>query len=991
MSRETVHIPEREEGESPKQYYERLEATVPKKSIAMYLCKKSDDFSRDVMRSLLRTFNFFEEPIDISLRKFLWMVDISGEGQQIDRVVDAIAQRYHECNPQIVNNLDETHLVLFSLIILHSDLFNANNKRKMTRAEYQRNVRDSGFDDEILGCFYDNIQYTKFIKREPEDDELTGKAAKSAKKKKKPKKVKIPLDENGEKGEKGKLDPYDFIAGNGAKLDSLRPALNGVMKLNDTYHHLGSTQSLDVRNIRLAFSHPCILQTTSPRSRPAAFSSPHTIDNPSAAASGIVEIQVAKVGILWRKDPKKKPIQSPWQEWGAMLTQSQLLFFRDHHWIKDLMKQADSQHRQAGRLGVTFKPPREDFKSDLSMKISSTIVLSDSSYEKHKNSLLFVNFDDMGFEEIMLADNESEFNDWLAKINFASAFNLAKLDITPQKRPTQPPESITSILPGQSTGTSSLQEPAVLINTPESSAIEVESIKSAISLQDRLDEERNPNEEAQQPEIAKQPSNLDFHELRRELTKRKLDEIELQVQDSQKKLDEHLRIARHVQILAPFQAKTRTELLSYGVRVAHRLRWARFHAWRWITHREMLKAGLGEAVDEKPPNTAIHKASPKLSGALSRLNSKATAIMNPQKASRSNAATARPPVPSKLSSTRTADFAGGMDEAFATPSDALNRLASAGEGVWKLPPLVLGSDAFPEDIGKSPSSRNGSIAHSISILSDASKTAGPVRSVTPPPHQHRGEDQSSAHKRRPSTAADVETESGKGFGSPETRIGNRRSLQKTLRNSADVSTHSRARKGKESMSSIVADDSSSYAESETLSRAPGSFKLHGKKASVITFGSEWQNVSAEDKLKAWKLSQAQERRQSQSEAGEDDDQPSKDVGDPTYAGQAGADSDPVQPGGLTDAPAPNGVERGRLDFVDSESSVGGGPWTEDEGEPAQRRSSSTAFDTNDSDSVQGDHVAPKYISGASTTYYDAEDGHEESEGESQPTEAHIAS
>jgi hypothetical protein len=38
-------------------------------------------------------------------------------------------------------------------------------------------------------------------------------------------------------------------------------------------------------------------------------------------------------------------------------------------------------------------------------------------------------------------------------------------------------------------------------------------------------------------------------------------------------------------------------------------------------------------------------------------------------------------------------------------------------------------------------------------------------------------------------------------------------------------------------------------ESEGLARAAGSFTVHGKKASVITFGSEWQSMSPEDRLK----------------------------------------------------------------------------------------------------------------------------------------------
>ncbi|RJE16423.1 guanyl-nucleotide exchange factor, partial [Aspergillus sclerotialis] len=74
-----------------------------------------------------------------------------------------------------------------------------------------------------------------------------------------------------------------------------------------------------------------ILQIVSARSRPDAFMQA-SIGTPADSHPGLVDIKVAKVGLLWRKDPKKKRARSPWQEWGALLTFSQLYFFRDVNW-----------------------------------------------------------------------------------------------------------------------------------------------------------------------------------------------------------------------------------------------------------------------------------------------------------------------------------------------------------------------------------------------------------------------------------------------------------------------------------------------------------------------------------------------------------------------------------------------------------------------------------------------------------------------------------
>ena len=105
LSRETLVVPDREEGESAGKYYARLETEMPKRFIAMALSKSPDQFNKDVLRSLLRTFKFYEEPMDMSVRKYLWECNLSGEAQQIDRVLNAFAERYHECNPHIFANL----------------------------------------------------------------------------------------------------------------------------------------------------------------------------------------------------------------------------------------------------------------------------------------------------------------------------------------------------------------------------------------------------------------------------------------------------------------------------------------------------------------------------------------------------------------------------------------------------------------------------------------------------------------------------------------------------------------------------------------------------------------------------------------------------------------------------------------------------------------------------------------------------------------------
>lgn len=100
-SPETLAMPAREDGETAGKFYTRVEKLLPKRTMAVMLSKSTDPFHHDVLRSLMRTYKFYEMPLDISMRTLLWDTGLPGESQQIDRVIIALAERYHECNPHV--------------------------------------------------------------------------------------------------------------------------------------------------------------------------------------------------------------------------------------------------------------------------------------------------------------------------------------------------------------------------------------------------------------------------------------------------------------------------------------------------------------------------------------------------------------------------------------------------------------------------------------------------------------------------------------------------------------------------------------------------------------------------------------------------------------------------------------------------------------------------------------------------------------------------
>lgn len=96
-----IVIPERQEGDTPAKYLTRLEEVVSRGAVVALLSKSQDEFSKNVLRSYMRRFKFFEDPLDMAVRKTLMQVELPKETAHIDRAIQSFADRYHECNPGI--------------------------------------------------------------------------------------------------------------------------------------------------------------------------------------------------------------------------------------------------------------------------------------------------------------------------------------------------------------------------------------------------------------------------------------------------------------------------------------------------------------------------------------------------------------------------------------------------------------------------------------------------------------------------------------------------------------------------------------------------------------------------------------------------------------------------------------------------------------------------------------------------------------------------
>lgn len=740
----------------------------------------------------------------------------------------------------LICSIDEAYFIAFSILILHTDVFNKNNKHKMQKSDYCKNAKGQGVAEEILECFYDNISYTPFIHVE-DDVDINGERI-IAQRPRRNLFAKPSTNSIGtlKKPSREPVDPYTLILDN--RLDTLRPSLKDVMNLDDPYNYLGTSPSLNLADLHKTFFKSGILQILSSRSRPEAFKSPEGMANPAEAHPGVVDIKVTKVGMLSRKDVKKKKARPAWQEWGAILTGSQLYFFRNTTWIRSLIHQYEQHHKLGlGATPVTFKPPLDHFKPDFLTSTEHAVALMDTSYKKHKNGFVFVR--PGGFEETFLAENEFERNDWLAKLNYASAFRTAGVRIR---------GLIGGNYDGQRTRGVRRMESSNSEQSVQTSTGEV-LIRSG-----RID-----------PGLARE-----IQTARRQIMVHKISEAEEKLEAANKQLEVYLKNARHLQILAPIQTKTRERVKLAASEMAAKIKWLRMDMWRTRCHKDILALDL----DEEANSTNERKARNDGISATT-LESQPVFFGNPESPPRRGSA----PRPStQPSPTRTFK----MEDVFQPSFQSLSPESQhKSHSPWELPPLTFEVSISPPPSGssfKGSALSTQGLTHRSSIesiraadvhsdlISLATRLVTPAPSVYDEEHKLLQEagvvdpESSSPKSKRVEATSDIEKESDVekskipefDFGENKSKV--RRSLHRTLRD-AHVPSHHRNKKGKDSASSVtMTEETLSVTESEGLARGAGCFTVHGKKASVITFGSEWQDMSPEERLKSRKPAQEDE-------------------------------------------------------------------------------------------------------------------------------------
>lgn len=554
----------------------------PREDVPAVLASASDDLHKNALQIFMQRFLFTGHPLDVALRKLLMTLCLPKETQQIDRVMEAFARRYNECNENLFESDDQPYMLAFSLMMLHTDTFNKNAKQKMSKADYVRNTSASGVATEILEYLYDNLTFTQFIyvedeaflhRRKSENDTTAASVFKSA-------------FTSSSSASKARVDPYHIIVS--GQTHTLRADVH--IDEDSPFSAKGTKTSFDIQNLLQCFiNSPSIeiitAQKTALPPATAGFGGYYaTMPTVSKEEEAIVTLRVTKVGCVGRKDDmddKKKSQSRKWKTCGMILSSSQLLFFRDLVWTSALDQRITEQMAEQPNKegGVLITPRITYFKPDGVLALGDAIAVKDSTYSKYKHVFrLVTRHGDVMKQYLIQTPNEEEMNDWIHKINFCGAFRSAGLRVNGS----DVSRDVTDSNPASPAGVSITNGNPLEKETTFSSASSIVSPMSPSTI-------RSMNSEKDLPSLRKK-LNARFRQFKpvvEKMTKR--------LEKHETLLDEKLRLARHLMVATPFSKVTRDRIEGISSTLAQEIRQLRLDVARYDCRREMLILELEEA------------------------------------------------------------------------------------------------------------------------------------------------------------------------------------------------------------------------------------------------------------------------------------------------------------------------------------------------------------------------------------------------------------
>ncbi|XP_031560560.1 IQ motif and SEC7 domain-containing protein 1-like isoform X1 [Actinia tenebrosa] len=148
---------------------------ISKQRLGEYLGNLQNEFNMSVLKCFTESLDFTGMEIDVALRLYLSHFRLPGEAQKIERLMEVFSEQYINCNPTEDESAQDKILILaFAIVMLNTDLHSPNVKKRMTEADFIRNLEGvnngQNFPEESLKSIYSRILKREFT---PARDHVT--------------------------------------------------------------------------------------------------------------------------------------------------------------------------------------------------------------------------------------------------------------------------------------------------------------------------------------------------------------------------------------------------------------------------------------------------------------------------------------------------------------------------------------------------------------------------------------------------------------------------------------------------------------------------------------------------------------------------------------------------------------------------------------------------------------------------------------------------
>ncbi|KAK7521506.1 hypothetical protein IWZ03DRAFT_411750 [Phyllosticta citriasiana] len=132
--------PTDDDREKARQIFEGIETFVTKSRAAAWLGEKTSVSAR-CRKAYMELYEWSGFSILLAMRDLCHRLVLKGETQEVDRVLDAFALRWCECNSNHgFKTPGAVHTICYSLLLLNTDLHMADIESKMTRTQFVKNT-----------------------------------------------------------------------------------------------------------------------------------------------------------------------------------------------------------------------------------------------------------------------------------------------------------------------------------------------------------------------------------------------------------------------------------------------------------------------------------------------------------------------------------------------------------------------------------------------------------------------------------------------------------------------------------------------------------------------------------------------------------------------------------------------------------------------------------------------------------------------------------